>query len=338
MDQVILNLGSDVNIFPKQTWERKGRSALQWSPIQLSMANQQKIIPMGRLQGVIVDIDAASTLADFEVIKFVDDRNTYPTLLGIDWTTDMNGVINLKKRKMIFEKKWLSIVVPLDLAEGPRYTEPVHDYESDSELDHIYKITEQDQDWVNLTIDGRIAWGREKSCTSDLDEELEHWQNRLHEVSTLHCNIMTNSLCCVSSEVRNLPYYDGLTYFDHFLDAFEREVPKKHHFQALDWVLHTTPARWWGMHKDSFDDWNEYRRMMRVHFGHPKVRLIEKYDGINDPRNHLAKWIKVYGVKPQPEWVHLFSHTLDVIPMNWYLETELYHGTEEWDILRKDFL
>lgn len=45
MDQVILYLGSDANVFPKQTWEIMGRPALQWSPIQLKMANQQKIIP-----------------------------------------------------------------------------------------------------------------------------------------------------------------------------------------------------------------------------------------------------------------------------------------------------
>jgi len=40
MDQVILDMGSDMNIFPKQTWERMGRPALQWSTIQLRMANQ----------------------------------------------------------------------------------------------------------------------------------------------------------------------------------------------------------------------------------------------------------------------------------------------------------
>jgi len=40
MDQVILELGSDVNVLPKQTWECKGRPTLQWSPIQLRMANQ----------------------------------------------------------------------------------------------------------------------------------------------------------------------------------------------------------------------------------------------------------------------------------------------------------
>ena len=114
---------------------------------------------------------------DFEVIEIVDDRNPFPVLLGIDWASDMNGVINLKKWKMIFQKKSLRIVVPLDLAEGSCYIEPVRDYESDDDLDHIYKLTVRDQDWVNPTTNGRIAWDRESSCTSHSNEELEHWKN-----------------------------------------------------------------------------------------------------------------------------------------------------------------
>jgi len=46
MDQVILDLGSNANILPKQTWECMGRPVLQWSPIQLRMVNQQKVLPM----------------------------------------------------------------------------------------------------------------------------------------------------------------------------------------------------------------------------------------------------------------------------------------------------
>lgn len=52
----------------------------------------------------------------------------------------MNEVVNLKKHKMIFEKKLLCVVVPLDPAEGACYIEPVRDNESDDELDCIYKI------------------------------------------------------------------------------------------------------------------------------------------------------------------------------------------------------
>jgi len=78
--------------------------------------------------------------------------------------------------------------------------------------------------------DGWIAWDYESSYTSDLDEELEHWQNRLHEVSTLRCNMMNKYLHCVSLEVRNLSYYDGLTDVDKILDTFEREFLEDHHF------------------------------------------------------------------------------------------------------------
>jgi len=88
-----------------------------------------------------VDIDGVSELADFEVIEIFDDNNPYPTLLGIDWATRMNGVINLKKHKMIFGKKSLHVVIPLNPTEELCYTKPIHDYESDDYLDCIYKIT-----------------------------------------------------------------------------------------------------------------------------------------------------------------------------------------------------
>jgi len=48
------------------------------------MENQQKILPMGRLQGITVDIKGASMLANFKVIEIVDDNNSYLALLGID--------------------------------------------------------------------------------------------------------------------------------------------------------------------------------------------------------------------------------------------------------------
>lgn len=86
-----MDLGSDANVLPKKTWECMGRPTLQWSPIQLQMVNQQKILPMGRLQGVTVDIEGASMQADFEVIEIADESNPYLALLGIHWATDMKS-------------------------------------------------------------------------------------------------------------------------------------------------------------------------------------------------------------------------------------------------------
>ena len=51
--------------------------------------------------------------------------------------------------------------------------EPVCDYESDDDMDYIYKITMQDQDQVNPTADRRITWDHESSCTSNSDKEIE---------------------------------------------------------------------------------------------------------------------------------------------------------------------
>ena len=65
MDQVILDLGLNTNILPKETWEHMGRPMLQWTPIQLQMVNQQKILPMGILQGIMGDIEGANVLTDF---------------------------------------------------------------------------------------------------------------------------------------------------------------------------------------------------------------------------------------------------------------------------------
>ena len=68
----------------------------------------------------------------------MEDANPYPALLGLDWEIDMGGVINLKKCSMVFENKGMCVIVPLDPAEGARYTELAYEKE---DLDHIYKIT-----------------------------------------------------------------------------------------------------------------------------------------------------------------------------------------------------
>lgn len=67
----------------------------------------------------------------------------------------------------------------------------------------------------------------------------------------LNCNMMTRSLCCLSTEMMDLPTYDGLSEVDAFLDQFEREVPEKQCFEALNWVLRTTPAMGWVRTKET---------------------------------------------------------------------------------------
>ena len=75
----------------------------RYSPVQLKLANQHKVLPIGRLKGVTVDLDGVRIVADFEVIEIVDDTTPYLKFLGLDWAFDNQAVINLKTRKMNFE-------------------------------------------------------------------------------------------------------------------------------------------------------------------------------------------------------------------------------------------
>ena len=76
---------------------------LLFSPIQLRLANQQRVIPLGQLSSHLVDLNGVCSLADFKVIEIIDDSTPYPALLGIDWAFENQAVINLKRKTMSFE-------------------------------------------------------------------------------------------------------------------------------------------------------------------------------------------------------------------------------------------
>jgi hypothetical protein len=57
---------------------------LTYSPIQLRISNQYCIFPIGRLENVEIDVAGVKTVADFEVIEIMGDKDPYPALLGID--------------------------------------------------------------------------------------------------------------------------------------------------------------------------------------------------------------------------------------------------------------
>jgi len=66
--------------------------------------------------------------------------------------------------------------------------------------------------------------------------------------------------------------------------------------------------------------------------------MNEKCNGRDDLHDHVAKWNKAWGIEPHPEWVYIFCHTLDTIPMIWYLKMELFHVTTECDVLKEGYL
>jgi hypothetical protein len=111
-------------------------------------------------------------------------------------------------------------------------------------------------DYVNLTADGALSWRSISSCVSDSEEGLEHWQQRMHEVSTRRCARITRSLHWIGTKLCDPPKYDGLTDISYFVKVLELQIPKQQILLALDVVLKATPARWWDSHKEGIEDWS----------------------------------------------------------------------------------
>ena len=150
MDQIILDLGSNANILTNQTWELMGKSKLQWLVIYLRLENHHKIFPMGRLLGVTVDIEVVHTTVDFEVMENTNDNNPYPPFLGLDWEFSNMVILNLKKRKMIFESNNMKVIVPLDPLEEARYTKRVKEECNAIYIDNIYQMTTKNKTILTL--------------------------------------------------------------------------------------------------------------------------------------------------------------------------------------------
>jgi len=115
----MLDLGSDVNILAKNTWEALEKPKLTYSPIEIRMANPYCIFPIGKLENVEIDVPGVKIVAGFEVIKIMGDRDPYPALVGIYWAYENYVVIDQKKDTMTFEADKIKVVQPLDLYVGP---------------------------------------------------------------------------------------------------------------------------------------------------------------------------------------------------------------------------
>jgi hypothetical protein len=121
-----------------------GETTLGYLNVQLKLTNQHRVLPIGRLKGVTIDLDGVCTKAEFEVIEIVDVTTSYPTLLSLDWAFDNRTIINLKTRKMTFQSRDYRVIAPLDPLKGERFIEPTClDLE---EIVQLYRITAHEED------------------------------------------------------------------------------------------------------------------------------------------------------------------------------------------------
>lgn len=163
----------------------------------------------------------------------------------------------------------------------------------------------KEQYWVNPNAKGKLSWEHNSYCTSDSEEELEIFQNRLHEVSTRRCLRVTKAVCCMIYEVCNLPSYDGLGDVYNFLNYYEEKFSENQRFSTLDRALKATPSRWWNAHKKNTGGWKECQRLMWIRFGQREIDMEINYDGKNNLRMHIhlctLAWKEIMAT-----WIHSY--------------------------------
>jgi hypothetical protein len=64
--------------------------------------------------------------------------------------------------------------------------------------------------------DGNLSWRSDNVCSSDSEEALENWQNKMYEVSTRRCARLTREVHCIGTTISNLPTFDGLNPLETF--------------------------------------------------------------------------------------------------------------------------
>jgi hypothetical protein len=107
------------------------------------------------------------SIVEFEFIEIMDNSQSYPTFLGLDWAFNNQWIINLKKREIIFEGGGLMVTASLDLMEARRYVELVR-----KEIVNLYNITTQN-DLIMYTRQ-RSTYDTESSEPSLAQEEEKH--------------------------------------------------------------------------------------------------------------------------------------------------------------------
>ena len=76
---------------------------------------------------------------------------------------------------------------------------------------------------------------------------------------------------------------------------------------------------------------------MEVRSGEDEYYQRKKYDGRNNPSDHLVTCQATWKLRPKEEWVHAFIHTLNETPWISYVSVEMQREITTWEELTTSF-
>jgi hypothetical protein len=160
----------------------------------------------------------------------------------------------------------------------------------------------------------------------------------MYEVSIRRCARLTKEVHWIGTTVSNLLTFDGLNPLETFLSNFEESVPIQQRLLTMDEALKATPTRWWGTHKHSITEWVQCHTLMTTWFSAQVEGCEVRYIGRSCPMDHVRSCEESWRNISQEQWVHKFINTLDMTPINWYLQVYLRLITTDWEGMTQNFV
>lgn len=185
---------------------------------------------------------------------------------------------------------------------------------------------------MNPTTDERLSWECDNSCMPDSNEEVERSQNRVHEVTTLNCNMMIRSLQRETTEVRTLPASDDATNGAEFINHWGTTVMEQKRPDTQEEVLRATTTQGWRAPRKI--KWNrcDHRRQPFVQVGGSQRRTRSGQPGRSGLGTYLRRRMHPYDAQPPPQL------NLHVLRVRWAFRTinKLRHAKMTPSALRSD--
>jgi hypothetical protein len=107
---------------------------------------------------------------------------------------------------------------------------------------------------------------------------------------------------------------------------------------AMDEALKETPKIWWRTHKINITDWVQCCTLMIAQFSAQVEGCEVRYTGRSCPKDHVRSCEEAWRNIPKKQWVHKFINTLDMTPINWYLQEESCLITIDWKGMTQNFI
>jgi hypothetical protein len=139
--RVPLDRGSGVNVMTKQTATDLAYTSFESTPKILRMANQEEVVPLGKISWVLTRLGELEYALNYVVIK-LPIPSVFPILLGRPWLYKAGVLEDWKNKEFRIEQVWIPWGIPQEesTATPPEYTPGSEDLTDEENLSDCWMV------------------------------------------------------------------------------------------------------------------------------------------------------------------------------------------------------